>query len=199
MNVGLVLDSILATSLLSLGIIVAFTVNRPLRGALPFYDPIADWCGHGVPDIGMIYMVAVMAGMKEIIPFEWCVLLFCLLGLVFLVRIATGLSYVWWQDLLHSAGVGAKAWMFVPVSEWRIGITAVMILYFSGVIVLYVIRTRIELRKPDGISFGRGIFNLEHVSMSIAGILMYVLMQWPLIFPLAGGVLCRAPAGIEVP
>lgn len=94
-------------SLASFAIIVALTVHPLLRKGFPFYDPIADWVGHGLSDIGMIYMALVMMNtLPYFLPFSACAAFFALCAMVFLRRIATETSYVWWQDLLHAVGLG---------------------------------------------------------------------------------------------
>ncbi|MFZ2719455.1 MAG: hypothetical protein WAZ27_01145 [Minisyncoccia bacterium] len=195
MNLSIALIVITVLTLASLGIIVAFTVHPPFRKALPFYDPVADWVGHGIPDIGMLYMTAVMAGLvTAFVPFQWCSAFFLLSALVFAVRIGTGASFVWWQDVLHLAGVLFKAYMFVSVVYWHEIITAHAIIYFVGVIFLYVYRTYVSMQTVEGISLGRFLFNLEHIAMSIPAILMFAMMQWPTFFPIEGGVLCIDPS-----
>lgn len=190
---------IVGFTLASLGIIVAFTVHPPLRKALPFYDPIADWVGHGIPDIGMLYMAAVMAGLvSAVVPFWLCSAFFFASALVFLVRIMTKTSFVWWQDVLHLLGVLTKGYMFLSVVYWHELLTAHALVYFVGIIVLYAWRTYVSLRAPGGVMLGRILFNAEHIAMSVAAILMFVIMQWPMEtiyrFPL-----CMPGAAVEMP
>jgi len=195
MSIQVALVVITGLSFVSLGIIVAFTLSMRLREALPFYDPVADWVGHGIPDVGMVYMAAVMAGLiSPIVPFSWCVTFFAASAGVFLVRIATNTCFVWWQDILHFVGVIFKAYMFVSVVYWQEFVTAHAIVYFVGVIFLYVHRTYASMQDASGITFGRLLFNAEHISMSIAAILMFAMMQWPTSFPLAGTLMCQDPA-----
>ncbi len=184
MNLYTVLVAIGLFSLGSLIIVTAFAVHPPLRKALPFYDPVADWIGHGIPDLGMLYMVGVMAGIVPLfLPFSWCVAFFILSAGVFAFRIIAGLSFVWWQDILHLTGVLAKAYMFVALAQWQEWATALAVAYFVGIIALYVVRTYIPLRKGQGLAFGRLLFNAEHILMSIAAIIMFALMQWPYLWP----------------
>lgn len=184
MNMYAVLAAIGLLSLGSLLIVLSFAVYPPLRKALPFYDPIADWIGHGIPDLGMLYMVGVMSGIVPLfLPFQWCVGFFTLSAGVFVLRLSTGFSFVWWQDILHLTGVLTKAYMFVAVVHWKEWITTLAVAYFIGIITLYIVRTYVPLRKGQGLSFGRLLFNAEHIMMSVAAIIMFALMQWPYLWP----------------
>lgn len=184
MNLYTVLIAIGVLSIASLAIVTAFAVYSPLRKALPFYDPVADWVGHGIPDLGMLYMVGVMGGVLPLfIPFHWCVAFFVLSAGVFAFRLIAGLSFVWWQDILHLTGVLAKAYMFVAVAQWQEWITVLAVLYFTGIITLYVIRTYIPIKNGQTLMLGRILFNVEHIFMSIAAIIMFLLMQWPYMWP----------------
>jgi hypothetical protein len=159
-------------------IIAAFTLFPSLRKGFPFYDPLADWVGHGIPDMGMIYMALVMTEIIPYgVPFPLCAMFFGLGVLVFLGRITTWTCYVWWQDLLHAVGLCTKVYMFLPLYYWWPAITVLSILYYAGVIILYIQRTT-KARTNNDLTFGRGLFNAEHIFMSIAAILMLSVMQW---------------------
>lgn len=207
-----VLALITVLSVASLSVIVAFAVYPPLRTVFPFYDPIADWIGHGIPDIGMLYMVAVMAGAPALLPFSWCAAFFAASALIFLTRMATrryfwwldllrhwGVDcvqidtgeYLWWQDALHLGAVACKIYMFVSVVYWHEWITAHAIVFFVGMIFLYIYRTINSIQGKTGLPFGRLLFNIEHIVMSVAAILMFALMQWPLYFIDGGNMLCQ--------